>query len=263
MPSHACRTRTSPSPTARSSRFSGGLVAAAVLLAPVAVAPFVAAPAAAAATATTATVSPSYQKVFAGRNARLTVRLADSAGRPVDGVVEVERRRPDGTWYRIWSGITLRTGSDGVVTRYFTVYRNQVLRARYRGNATRAGDVSGTSTIRVPIGSRALLVAKRQVGDDYRYGATGPDAFDCSGLTLYSFRQVGKSLPRSTWDQARVSYSVSKSAKQPGDLIFMYGRGHVGIYAGNGYIVDASRSGSNVKYRALWTSDYEVRRIPG
>lgn len=107
--------------------------------------------------------------------------------------------------------------------------------------------------------ARAFNVAKAQRGDWYQWGATGPSRFDCSGLTLYSYKQVGKTLPRTAQQQYNRSTKVSPSHRQPGDLIFI-GRSsgsiyHVGIYAGfwdgYGWILDAPRTGRQVGYHKI------------
>jgi len=87
----------------------------------------------------------------------------------------------------------------------------------------------------------AMQKALGKVGSKYRYGASGPNAFDCSGLVSWAFKNSGKSLPRTSKAMSRVGSPVSKSALQPGDLVFFYGGpSHVGIYVGNGKIVHAS-----------------------
>lgn len=90
--------------------------------------------------------------------------------------------------------------------------------------------------------------ALSQVGDPYRWGAAGPDAFDCSGLTLYTWRSGGASLPHSSRSQAGVTRSVGRDELIPGDLVF-YGDPihHVAVYIGDGAVVDAPRSGYDVK----------------
>ena len=87
----------------------------------------------------------------------------------------------------------------------------------------------------------AMQKALGKVGSKYRYGASGPNAFDCSGLVSWAFKNSGKSLPRTSKAMSGVGSPVSKSALQPGDLVFFYGGpSHVGIYVGNGKIVHAS-----------------------
>lgn len=109
------------------------------------------------------------------------------------------------------------------------------------------------------------MEASQHVGKPYRYGATGPSSFDCSGFTRYVYAQFGKALPHNSAAQYRVTRKVSKSAKQVGDLIFTRsgsGRiGHVGIYAGNGNFWVAPRTGSRVKLQRIYTSNYVVGRV--
>ena len=94
----------------------------------------------------------------------------------------------------------------------------------------------------------ALAYAKKQVGDSYAYGADGPNAFDCSGLTQAAYRSVGIKLPHNTNAQYRQEKKVSKSNLKKGDLVFFYsGRSHVGIYAGKGKIVHAANPSSGVE----------------
>ena len=94
----------------------------------------------------------------------------------------------------------------------------------------------------------AMQRALGKVGSPYRYGAAGPNAFDCSGLVNWAYKGSGKSLPRSSSALSRIGTPVSKSALQPGDLVFFYKPvSHVGIYVGNGKIVHASNRKSPVK----------------
>ena len=91
-------------------------------------------------------------------------------------------------------------------------------------------------------GSAAAVVsfAEAQLGDAYVYGATGPDAWDCSGLTMGAWAQAGVSLPHNAAAQMSYGTPVSESELQPGDLVFYYQPvSHVGIYIGNGQIVTA------------------------
>lgn len=96
--------------------------------------------------------------------------------------------------------------------------------------------MSSNAEAATPLKVRAMNVAAAQKNDPYRYGATGPNAFDCSGLTYYSYKRVGKTIPRTAQAQYNKSKKVSPSYRQKGDLVFI-GRSsgsiyHVGIYAG-------------------------------
>ena len=109
----------------------------------------------------------------------------------------------------------------------------------------------------------AMKVALAQRGDPYRHGAAGPSAFDCSGLTKYSYGREGRSLPRTTDELKAELAPVAKSDRAPGDIIIFVRGGdayHAAIYLGNNRIVHASRPGTPVKTEKIWTSSYVVRR---
>jgi cell wall-associated NlpC family hydrolase len=112
----------------------------------------------------------------------------------------------------------------------------------------------------------AVDTALAQVGDPYVWGAGGPDAFDCSGLTQYAYSAAGASLPHSSSSQSKMGMAVSRSELQPGDLVFFYSPvSHVGMYIGNGQMVHASTSGQPVKVASLDSmgSYNSARRIAG
>ena len=111
---------------------------------------------------------------------------------------------------------------------------------------------------------KAVQIAAYQKGDPYRYGAAGPNAFDCSGLTLYAYKQVGKSLVHNAAGQYRQTIHIAKSNKRPGDLIFYTYSGsitHVAIYAGNGYTWVAPHTGTRVERQRIYSSHYLVGRV--
>jgi cell wall-associated NlpC family hydrolase len=94
----------------------------------------------------------------------------------------------------------------------------------------------------------ALDLAMSKIGSPYRYGATGPNAFDCSGLVSWAFKKAGVSLPRTSRAMSKVGTPVSRDELLPGDLVFFYKPvSHVGIYIGNNKIVHASTRKSPVK----------------
>lgn len=93
-------------------------------------------------------------------------------------------------------------------------------------------------------GMKALEAAMTKIGAPYGWGAAGPDAFDCSGLVVWSYSQQGKTLPRTSQAQMAGGTPVSRADLQPGDVVGFYpGATHVGIYAGDGKIVHASDYG--------------------
>lgn len=98
----------------------------------------------------------------------------------------------------------------------------------------------------------AVDFALAQVGKPYVYGAAGPGSYDCSGLTMASWRQGGISLPHNAAAQYGYGTHIAESALQPGDLIFFYHPiGHVTIYIGNGLMVSAPTEGEPVKVATL------------
>ncbi|MFD4726092.1 NlpC/P60 family protein [Streptomyces seoulensis] len=96
--------------------------------------------------------------------------------------------------------------------------------------------------------SAAVAYAYRKLGSPYVWGATGPNAFDCSGLIQAAYRSAGISLPRTTYAQINAGRRVSRSQLQPGDLVFFYsGVSHVGIYVGNGRMIHAPNPSAPVR----------------
>ena len=102
------------------------------------------------------------------------------------------------------------------------------------------------------VAARALALAKGKVGAPYVWGAAGPSAFDCSGLIVWAYKQLGVSLPHSSATLSTMGGPVAKAALQPGDLVFFYSPvSHVGIYAGNGMVLNATQSGEPVQLTKL------------
>ena len=113
-------------------------------------------------------------------------------------------------------------------------------------------------------GLRAVRIANRLTGIRYVWGGASPrSGFDCSGLVQYVYGKLGISLPHYTVSQYRQGRSVSRSSLRPGDLVFFYGLGHVGIYAGHGKYIHAPRRGSTVRWASLASNPgyYGARRI--
>lgn len=113
-------------------------------------------------------------------------------------------------------------------------------------------------------GTKALKVAASKKGSPYRYGAVGPNRFDCSGLTLYSFKKAGKKLPRTAAAQYNKTRHIAASKRTKGDLVFFHsGRNvyHVGIYAGGGKIWHAPKTGDVVRKQKIWTNSVWYGRV--
>ena len=119
----------------------------------------------------------------------------------------------------------------------------------------------------VPASGRAAAAvsyAMDQVGDAYVYGAAGPDAYDCSGLTMASWAQAGVALPHSSSAQYSSGPQVPASALQPGDLVFYYSPiSHVGMYIGNGMIVHAANPSTGVQVAGLYSMPFSGAVRPG
>jgi cell wall-associated NlpC family hydrolase len=119
----------------------------------------------------------------------------------------------------------------------------------------------------VPASGRAaaaVAYAMAQVGDSYVYGAAGPSAFDCSGLTMMAWAQAGVGLPHSSSAQYGSGPHVSAADLQPGDLVFYYSPiSHVGMYIGNGLIVHAANPGSGVLISDMYSMPYVGAVRPG
>ncbi len=99
--------------------------------------------------------------------------------------------------------------------------------------------------------SGAVGVAMSELGKPYVWASAGPDSFDCSGLVVYAFGAVGRSLPHSTYALYSIGVPVSQDQLEPGDLVFFDGLGHVGIYIGGGQFVHAPHTGDVVKVSSL------------
>ena len=103
---------------------------------------------------------------------------------------------------------------------------------------------------------QAVAFAYAQLGKPYQWGATGPGSYDCSGLVQAAWASAGVSIPRVTYDQWAALPHVSASSIQPGDLLFYEGEGHVAMYVGDGYMIDAPQTGLDVEKIPMNTGWY-------
>jgi cell wall-associated NlpC family hydrolase len=112
------------------------------------------------------------------------------------------------------------------------------------------------------IRSKAVRVARNQLGDRYVAGRTGPNAFDCSGLARYVVKKsLGRSLPHYSKAQFHVTKRVAKHNLRPGDLVFFFKRGahHVGVYIGKGKMVNATNPRGGVRIDRVFSGWYGSR----
>ncbi len=133
------------------------------------------------------------------------------------------------------------------------------------GGTTSSSGQSGTTPMAYtgPTGTqadKAVAFAYAQLGKPYVYGATGPSSYDCSGLVQAAWAAAGVSIPRTTFEQWDSLPHIPVSQMVPGDLVIYDGEGHVAIYVGNGYIIDAPHTGADVErvpYNESWYVDNE------
>lgn len=170
-------------------------------------------------------------------------------------------QRYDSTWRELY-----RANRD-VISNPTSIYPGQSIRLGGGGSASQAAPVSsgGGGGARVDGGSAAqaggfeqqlLNEASQLEGVPYVYGGSTPaEGFDCSGFTSYVFAQAGKTIPRTSSQQAAAATPVSGDDLRPGDLIFYSPGGsvsHVAIYAGDGMVWEAPGSGTQVRYAPVW-----------
>ena len=136
-------------------------------------------------------------------------------------------------------------------------------------NASTVGGTGQTGTTTAPIAytgpttteaDKAVAFAYAQLGKPYEWGATGPDSFDCSGLVQAAWAAAGLAIPRTTYEDWDDLPHIPVSQMVPGDLIIYNGEGHVAIYVGDGYIIDAPHTGADVErvpYDESWYVDNE------
>jgi cell wall-associated NlpC family hydrolase len=135
--------------------------------------------------------------------------------------------------------------------------------AQARALAQAQAAVLGTATAPTAAAGAAVAAATSREGTPYVWGATGPGAFDCSGLTGWAYAQAGVTLPRTSREQWFVGHHVGLAELQPGDLLFWATDTnnpatihHVAIYAGNGYMIAAPHTGASVALQRVYLSGY-------
>lgn len=170
-------------------------------------------------------------------------------------------------WHTVAAGVTNSAGISRVAVPL--VGGATWVRSYFPGQKTIVGNVSRSVHIGGPVrtlslGQRAVAEARKHYGAAYRYGATGPSSFDCSGFSRYVYAKLGRALPHSSGAQERSVRAIPVSRKAIGDLIFTYTGGrvsHVGIYAGNNKMWAATHTGDIVRLQSLYSRNISVGRV--
>lgn len=155
-----------------------------------------------------------------------------------------------------WTKVTANGKTGYVYSRYLT-----------DSSLTPSYEEPSNDTYTAVFGSNVISVAQSLLGRPYVSGASGPNAFDCSGFTSYVYSCCGKSIPRTSAEQYANSQHISKSELQPGDLVFFTGSsprsgiGHAAIYLGNGQIIHAANAKTGVCITNMYNSYYGPRYI--
>ena len=195
--------------------------------------------------------------------ALIGVRLLADGRAVQNGYIKLERATSSG-WQYIGR---LLSNAEGLGQGRLPFTRDTRIRATYAGSSTRTAAASAEVVVKAAntLGQRAVQIASEQVGKPYRYGATGPSSFDCSGFTTYIYKtRLGKSIPRTSAQQEASLPRVAQTAKRPGDLLFFRTGGrvsHVGVYAGGNKMWAAPTTGDRVKLQTIYTSRYTVGRV--
>ncbi len=156
--------------------------------------------------------------------------------------------------------MTVRTHTPHLLARAATV---SALTMATLGATTLAPGAT-TDAEAASVAAHAVRVAASKQGSPYEFGAEGPYRFDCSGLTLYSFKRVGRALPRSAAAQYNHTRQIPASFRRRGDLVFFHsphGVYHVGIYAGRGRMWHAPKTGDVVRLARIWSSAISYGRV--
>jgi cell wall-associated NlpC family hydrolase len=164
---------------------------------------------------------------------------------------------------------SLKKQQDDLARRQAEQARQAAARAQAAGQPPAPKPSTGGGTPPPPPsgsgrGAKVVAYAYAQLGKSYVFGAAGPNHFDCSGLTMMAWAQVGVHLAHSSYIQMNEqTVHIPRSQLQPGDLVFFYGGGHVGIYIGNNNVIHAPHTGDVVKISSIdWMGGYTVAGRP-
>lgn len=160
-----------------------------------------------------------------------------------------------------WYKVKLKNGTTGYISGDYIKITSGTSSDLKNGSTSTGTENNSSGTVTSSKAQAVVNMVKKQVGKPYVYGASGPNSFDCSGLTYYCYKNAaGIYLNRSAAAQASNGTYVSKSNLKPGDLVF-FNSGtnrihHVGMYVGNGQFIHAPSPGQKVRYENLYSSYY-------
>jgi cell wall-associated NlpC family hydrolase len=199
-----------------------------------------------------------------GAKVRVTVKyLNPKTGKAVTSGKVILQGNRGGKWSN-WAVSSVN--KSGSASLYAAPHLSVNFRVVYLSNGSYNAQYGKSMRVAVRAsGAKILAEARSHTGALYKFAASGPKRFDCSGFTKYVYKKAaGKSLPHKANLQQRYGKSVSKSSKKVGDLIVFrsgsYGS-HAGIYAGNGYMYDSPHTGARVGKHKIYGSNYVVRRL--
>ncbi|MFF3869469.1 NlpC/P60 family protein [Micromonospora sp. NPDC001898] len=193
-------------------------------------------------------------------------RLASEERRQLQGVLAV-RAKYDGQKLKLDTLIVSQEKQTKELAAKKTQINTEIkqLQASMPKTVVPAG--GGCPTIQGVVSAAArtaIRTACAQVGDPYVWGATGPNSFDCSGLTQYAYKAAGISLTHFTGAQWNEGRAIPRSEARPGDLVFFFSDlHHVGLYLGNDKMVHAPRAGKPVNVSSINTMPVAGFRRPG
>lgn len=213
-------------------------------------------------------------------NNRMEGGFLDAQGNklnPKNNTMAAPKAIPFGTRIKVLNTNTSRDGQiykvndrGGAITIKNNIYHFDILMAskkecntwgRKNGKALiidESQSSSSTNTGGSDKASKVVNLAKSKIGRPYVWGATGPNTFDCSGLTSWCYKQIGITIPRTSRDQGKAGKYVPKSDLRPGDLVFFNNPiSHVGMYIGDGNMVHAPKPGDVVKIVSINIKHYK------
>src|ERR1700733_2302589 len=192
------------------------------------------------------------------RNAQTQQLLTDAS---VLTAAEQQMQRTENGIAALQTQLTVQKNSLGklITTQKATLASLTVPQQQTVTTNTIGAGGTTTATYTGPTSSqadKAVAFAYAQLGKPYQWGATGPSSFDCSGLAQAAWGAAGVAIPRDTYEQWAALPHIASSAIQPGDLLYYDGIGHVAVYVGDGFIIDAPQTGMDVQKIPMDTGWY-------